>query len=216
MSRTCVRCFNPTFADKTVTFCLGNEHFTLNLCVAHADLFELDMRSWTLVAQQGPGVHAPEPVAARTQRAAPQPRRQLAIEDKSDLPVMSMREARRALIAAQAAAAEAAAAPILVRVEQGQVDARMLESKTMADRAASSGYHLSTHAIERAVEREIPVVQAMEAAYDPVFTKPARNGLRWHYRNGMRVCIDTNTLTIVTVCRPNEEDPSVYKRKVAA
>jgi hypothetical protein len=61
-------------------------------------------------------------------------------------------------------------------------------------------------------------VVAIRAAAEPSFTKEGRDGCRWHYRDGMKVCVHPDSRTVVTVCHANEDDPEVYKlfkRKVA-
>lgn len=210
-----------------MTLHLGVQGFRLDLCVKHADLFEIEISAWTRVAVELP-VSAAEPVSAPPAHVAPRtlrsvPRQVGVVDEPLPVPAVSQRQALAAIRERERLRAAQEALPPPQRTVQltGRVNNTAIPAAfSDAQTASENGWRFTDHAIERAQMRNIPLVLAMQAVLRPTWTRTAKNGAAWYYGNGMRVCVNEREHTIITVCRPNEDDPHVfthaYRREVAA
>jgi hypothetical protein len=161
-------------ATQTRKFSLDDDHYKIDLCDPHAEMFDRDLGVWSRLGRDDESY---QPTArVFTQDAIERERRAAEVRAKS----------QPELFSPDAGDAQIATAMKLVR-NSAHADALR--------------WRLTPHAHERAAEREVTVAEVIECAAHPdhVVSSDRGDHSMVHHKGDVRVCVDPKDKVVITV-----------------
>jgi hypothetical protein len=176
-----------TPATQSALFCFDGWRFELLLCEEHGELFDEDLLPWVRAGRVvDGGGHDPQPPRVSA----------------SGAPVVSTPELRALMRAARREHRQRLRGAPSRAVADGELVSRE------ALPAPVDNWRLTVHAFQRALQRKIDYPLIMAAVAAPQWTRASSTvpGGHWWVRDGVKVGVLPEKLTVATVCRMDEDD----------